>query len=160
MAAPVVAGAIALMLERNPTLSPEQVKHRLRSTATPLGDALMLDAAAAVGSIDAAEDYSTLRVTDAFAADMFAYLSGQPFAWRDLSFNGGVDSNGISWTNVTWENVTWENVTWENVTWESFSWMNVSWESVSTESVSWEAAEPLAAGALGSSRSGGWDLVN
>lgn len=166
MAAPVVAGAIALLLERNPSLAPEQVKHRLLATATPVPAATaaaqgagMLDALAAVGSIDAALDYSQLRVTDAFASGMFAYLQGQPFVWRDPAYNGGVDSFGTLWTNVTWENVTWDNVTWENVTWESFSWMNVTWESVSTESVTWEAATPLATGALGSS-GGGWKLVN
>ena len=87
------------------------------------------------------------------------FIEGQPFVWRDLTYDGGVDSFGIPWANVTWENVTWDNVTWENVTWESFSWMNVSWETVSAESVSWEAAEPLATGALGSS-GGGWNLVN
>jgi serine protease AprX len=166
MAAPVVAGAIALMLERNPTLSPEQVKYRLRSTATPMPapavgqGAGMLDAAAAVGSVDTSEEYSDLRVSDAFAAEMYAYLVGQPLVWRDPTYDGGVDSNGIPWANVTWENVTWDNVTWENVTWESFTWMNVTWDTVSAESVSWEAAEPLATGTLGSSRSGGWDLVN
>ena len=36
MAAPVVAGTIALMFERNPNLSTAQVKNRLKSTATPL----------------------------------------------------------------------------------------------------------------------------
>ena len=166
MAAPVVAGAIALLLERNPTLSPEQVKHHLRSTATQVASAGaadegagMLDVAGAVSAVDPTQDYSLLRVTDAFATDMFAYLVGQPFVWRDPTFNGGVDSSSVTWELVTWQNVTWDSVTWENVAWESFSWMSVSWESVSTESVTWDAAEPLSAGALGSS-GGGWKLVN
>ncbi len=166
MAAPVVAGAIALLLERNPTLNPEQVKHHLRSTASPVPSASaadegagMLDVAGAVSAVDPAQDYSLLRVTDAFATDMFAYLVGQPFVWRDPTYDGGVDSAGVSWQNVTWENVTWDNVTWENVSWESFSWMNVTWENVSWENVTWEASEPLATGALGSS-GGGWRLVN
>src|SRR5882762_1164377 len=36
MAAPVVSGVVALMLERTPTLTPAQVKSRLMGTATPL----------------------------------------------------------------------------------------------------------------------------
>jgi serine protease AprX len=166
MAAPVIAGAIALMLERNPTLSPEQVKHRLRSTATPVPGASaadegagMLDVAGAVSAVDPAQDYSLLRVTDGFASNMFAYLVGQPFVWRDPTYHGGVDSAGVSWANVTWANVTWDGVTWENVSWESFSWMGVTWESVATASVTWEAAAPLATGALGSS-GGGWNLLD
>ncbi|MFL5734269.1 MAG: S8 family serine peptidase, partial [Chloroflexia bacterium] len=37
MAAPVVAGAVALLLQDEPTLNPDQVKYRLVSTARPLG---------------------------------------------------------------------------------------------------------------------------
>src|SRR5437667_12119543 len=139
VAAPVVAGAIALMLERNPSLSPEQVKQHLRATATPVPGASssdegagMLNAVAAVGDVDPAQDYSLLRVTDAFASDMFAYLVGQPFVWRDPTYNGGLDSSGVPWGSVTWENVTWDSVTWENTTWEAFSWLNTTWETVST----------------------------
>src|SRR5439155_7291548 len=36
MAAPVVTGIVALMLERNPSLTPAQVKHRLLESASPL----------------------------------------------------------------------------------------------------------------------------
>src|SRR5205085_1065749 len=36
MAAPVVAGVAALLLQSNPSLTPNQVKYRLTSTATPL----------------------------------------------------------------------------------------------------------------------------
>jgi hypothetical protein len=119
----------------------------------------MLDVAGAVSAVDPAQDYSLLRVTDGFASNMFAYLVGQPFVWRDPTYHGGVDSAGVSWANVTWANVTWDGVTWENVSWESFSWMGVTWESVATASVTWEAAAPLATGALGSS-GGGWNLLD
>ena len=37
MAAPVVAGAIGLLLETNPDLTPEQVKSRLQSGCVDLG---------------------------------------------------------------------------------------------------------------------------
>ena len=36
MATPIVSGAIALLLEREPRLSPDQVKRRITETAIPL----------------------------------------------------------------------------------------------------------------------------
>lgn len=162
MAAPVVAGVVALMLERNPTLDPEQVKHRLRETAVPIlastpdgAGSGMVDAWLAVNSIDPALEYSAFRVTDQFATDMFAYLQGQPIVWRDVTYNGGVDATGRPWTSVTWANISWENVSWENISWEAFNWTNVSWEAISSQSISWEALGSLSLGTLGS-RGSGW----
>ncbi len=162
MAAPVVAGVVALMLERNPTLDPEQVKHRLRETAVPVLSSTpdgagsgMVDAWLAVSSVDPAAEYSPFRVTDQLATDMFAYLQGQPIVWRDVTYNGGVDANGRPWSDVTWANVSWENVSWENISWEAFNWSNVSWESFSSQSISWEALGSLSLGTLGS-RGSGW----
>jgi len=37
MAAPIVAGAAALLLQSNPSLTPDQLKYRLMATAQPLG---------------------------------------------------------------------------------------------------------------------------
>jgi serine protease AprX len=165
MAAPVVAGVVALMLERNPTLNPEQVKHRLKETAVPMVSAPfssgsgMVDAMAAVTNIDPALEYSVFRVTDQFATDMLTYLQGQPLVWRDLTFNGGLDPAGRPWATVTWGNISWESITWENISWEAFTWANVSWEAVSSLSVSWETAEALSMGSLGS-RGAGWDPLD
>jgi subtilisin family serine protease len=154
MAAPIVAGAIALMYERNPTLSPAQVKKRLKSTATPLWSMTSIDrgaglinAYAAAASINMDREYAAARVSDAFAKDMRRFIQGQPIVWRDLMHNGGVDSGGVTWEGVTWENVRWDAVTWENVTWESFTWEGVTWEGVTWETVTWESTDQQSTGA-------------
>ena len=145
MAAPVVTGVVALMLERDPTLTPAQVKHRLTSTATPLAygsptttGSGMVNAVAAVTDPDPGVDAIVAPVSDGFASEMFSYLYGQPLVWRDPSFNRGVDSHGRSWSDVSWSNVIWDQTTWANVSWASFSWTSVTWQDIAWEDVTWE----------------------
>jgi serine protease AprX len=166
MAAPVVTGVIALMLERNPALSPAQIKKRLKSTATALmfGTAFdrgagLVSAYKAVSSADAGREYALDRVSDAFAKDMRKFIQGQPFVWRDLTYNGGVDSAGTSWEGVTWENVRWDAVTWQNVTWEGFTWEGVTWEGVTWEAVTWQSTDQQSTGAQ-SGTGASWDPVD
>ncbi len=155
MAAPVVAGTVALMLERNSTLTPSMIKKRLEASATPLTGfsavdegAGRIDVAKAVGSISTDREYSSGRVTDSFAKDMRRFIAGQPITWKDLTYNGGVDSNNVTWENVTWSNITWDNITWENISWESFTWSNITWDNITWENISWESTSSLSTGAL------------
>jgi serine protease AprX len=166
MAAPVVSGTIALMFERNPTLTMSQVKKRLKSSVTPLSfgtsadrGAGLVNAYGAAASISTEKEYGAGRVSDAFAKDMRRFIQGQPFTWRDLTFNGGVDSGGTTWEGVTWENVRWDAVTWENVTWEGFTWEGVTWEGVTWESVTWQSTDQQSMGAQSGTGSG-WDPVD
>jgi serine protease AprX len=145
MAAPIVTGVVALMLERSPALTPEQVKNRLKGTATalPFGSpettgSGLVDAPAAVAATDQTADAATGQVSAGFASEMYPFLFGQPITWRDLTLNGGVDSNGVAWSEVSWLNVAWDAVTWQNVKWEAFNWSAVNWQEVSWENISWE----------------------
>jgi len=154
MAAPVVSGTIALMYERNASLTTAQIKKRLKSTTTALSFGTSLDRGAgivnayrAAASIDPEREYAPNRVSDAFAKDMKVFIYGQPFVWRDITYNGGVDSGGVTWEGVTWENVRWDAVTWENVTWEGFTWEGVTWEGVTWETVTWESTDQQTTGA-------------
>ena len=162
MAAPIVAGAVALLLQRYPGLAPRQVKAQLRATARPLTGvsrfdqgAGLIDAFAAISTPLAVAPLSTWRVSDAFATDLGRLLYGQPLVWRDPGFNHGVDSRGLRWTDISWENITWNDISWENISWEAFTWSDISWEKISWENISWELIVPL-----GSSGSGGWVLVD
>ena len=166
MAAPMVAGAIALMFERNSTLTTAQVKKRLKSTATSLSfgsssdrGAGLVNAYGAAASISTEKEYGAGRVSDAFAKDMRKFIQGQSFAWRDHTYNGGVDSGGTSWEGVTWENVRWDTVTWENVSWEGFTWEGVTWEGVTWETVTWQSTDQQSAGAQ-SGAGTSWDPLD
>jgi serine protease AprX len=145
MAAPIVTGVVALMLERTPALSPAQVKQRLMSTAAPLaygslyttGSGLVSAVAAVAAPVQPAEAV-TAPVSAGFAGDVYAFLRGQPLVWRDLRFNGGVDSKGIPWSDVNWSNISWDAITWANIHWESFNWAAVKWQDMTWEGITWE----------------------
>jgi serine protease AprX len=166
MAAPVVSGTIALMFERSPGLSTAQVKKRLKSSVTPLTfgtandrGAGLVNAYGAASSVSLEKEHGAGRVSDAFAKDMRRFIQGQQFVWRDLMFNGGVDSGGTTWEGVTWENVRWDAVTWENVTWEGFTWEGVTWEGVTWETVTWQSTDQQSMGAQ-SGTGTTWDPVD
>ena len=145
MAAPVVTGVVALMLERTPTLSPALVKQRLVGTATPLAygslyttGSGLVSAPAAVAAADQTAAAVAAPVSSGFAGTVYTSLNGQPLVWRDLGFNGGVDSRGVPWSAVNWADITWDVITWENLVWEAFNWSAVNWQDVTWESVTWE----------------------
>jgi serine protease AprX len=162
MAAPVVAGAVALLLEKDPTLNPRQVKQRLISGVTPLSfgttmtrGAGMLNALTSVGSTDRTAWNDAVRVSDGFASLVFPLIAGQPLVWRDLLFNGGFDSMGIPWGAITWTDITWDTVTWTDITWDSITWESITWESVAAQDITWDTAfDPL------SGSGPGWVPVN
>jgi len=145
MAAPIVTGVVALMIEQTPALTPAQVKQRLLTTAAPLAygslfttGSGLVSAVAAVTSVDQTAYAVTAPVSAGFAGNVYGYLYGQPLVWRDLGFNGGVDSHGVPWSDVNWTDITWDDITWENIDWQSFNWSAVSWQDMTWESISWE----------------------
>ncbi len=145
MAAPVVTGVVALMLEQNAALTPTQVKDRLKGTATALAygspvttGSGLVNAPAAVAASDQTAGAAATPVSAGFASEMYPALYGQPLVWSDLAFNGGVDSNGTPWSAVSWSNVVWDAVTWQNLNWASFNWSAISWQDISWEGITWE----------------------
>ena len=99
----------------------------------------------------------TNPVSDGFATEMYALLVGQAIAWRDPSYNGGVDSNGVLWSDITWDTIAWNEITWENLSWDAFNWAGITWEEVTWEEITWETTSQNV-NILGGAR--GWVLVN
>ena len=161
MAVPVVAGIAALYLERNPDATPRRVKQQLTGTAFPLlgvaatdQGAGVVDAFAALNALPQPMSYTRYPASSAFATQIYSKVYGQPIVWRDPSFNGGVDQNGITWQNITWQNITWQNITWQNIVWEAFTWPNITWQDITWQNVTWQTA------GTPTSDSGSWTLVD
>jgi serine protease AprX len=113
MAAAVVSGAVALLLQDEPNLNPDQVKYRLTHTASSLG----------TGS-------------GAGLLDVIAATNGN----SSQTSNTGIPASALLWTGsdpVTWNSVNWGSVNWGSVNWGSVNWGSVNWGSVNWGSDYW-----------------------
>ncbi|WP_052947512.1 S8 family serine peptidase [Aneurinibacillus tyrosinisolvens] len=117
MAAPVVTGTVALMLEANPSLTPNQIKAVLANTTQTYSG--MTDNA---GVIDAEKAV-------ALAKDEQKLQSIAPGGYNEWPRSPYIGDNGkdIDYTKVSWNKVSWNKVSWNKVSWNKVSWNKVSW---------------------------------
>jgi serine protease AprX len=115
MSAPVVSGAVALLLQDKPDLNPDQVKYRLMATAN--------------------QDWPGYNPTESGSGylDVQAAVNGT----TTESANTGISvsqmlssgDNPVAWDSVGWNSVGWNSVGWNSVGWNSVGWNSVGWNS-------------------------------
>ena len=118
MSTGVVSGAVALLLQDEPGLNPDQVKYRLMATAAPFAGPMP-------GS------------TGAGYLDIYAAVNGNTTA----TANTGTAASQLLWSGsdpITWGSVNWASVNWASVNWASVNWASVNWASVNWASVNWD----------------------
>lgn len=119
MAAPMVSGAAALLMQDEPLLNPDQVKYRLMATANKNW----------VG-------YNAQRAGAGYL-DVYAAVNGLTVQ----TANTGTPASQLLWTGtdpVNWGSVNWSSVNWSSVNWSSVNWSSVNWSSVNWSSDVWE----------------------
>jgi serine protease AprX len=107
MAAPMVSGAVALLLQDEPNLTPDQVKYRLTATARA---------------------FDTRTRAGAGYLDVYAMVHGS----TTQSANTGIPASRLLWSGsaaVNWNSVNWNSVNWNSVNWNSVNWNSVNWNS-------------------------------
>jgi serine protease AprX len=160
MATATVAGAAALMLDKNPLLVPDQIKYRLMGTARPIattdpnlaGQGLIDTYAAAtstslglanqglqpstgLGSIDAARGSIDVWVetpAGSLALDGEVTAQTSPDAIDPTNPLGLVSYDAIQFTSAGWDATRW------NATrWNAGDWMATRWNGAEFEATRW-----------------------
>ena len=168
MAAPVVSGTVALMLEANPTLTPNAVKAILEFTAqVKSGESPLAEGA---GMLNA---HGAVRMARFFAAPQNGLgpegdtLVNQwiPWShqliWGNYRVSGGVPLPGSNaWTtDVTWgalktasgtpvvwgaadaDNIVWSTAGADNIVWSTANSDNIVWSTAGADNIVWSTAD-------------------
>ncbi len=143
MSAPMVSGAVALLLQVEPGLNANQVKYRLLNSGGTLSGYPYLDVSAVINSVTT-EEANQGQVPHMLLAKMamIAYWAsvngGEDIDWGNVDW-GSVNWNSVNWNAVNWNAVNWNAVNWNSVNWNSVNWNAVNWNSVNWNSVNWNS---------------------
>jgi serine protease AprX len=185
MSAPAVSGVVALMLQANPNLTPNQIKAILTRTARSVSGADR--SAVGAGQVDAAAAVALARTSPTTRANgglvpslgllkaIVPVLQTMKPKWRHTGWwmgrywtNGSWDNGG--WDNGGWDNGGWDNGGWDNGSWDTVAALNLDWENMGWDSAGWDQLGVDDSGwdngswdngswDNGSWDSGGWDSV-
>jgi serine protease AprX len=160
MSTAVVSGVVALVLQRQPNLTPDQVKSVLTGTTRAFGQTSGVTAARATigaGLIDAnAAATSSLRAganrglqpTDVVASTLYPAIYGQPLHWKNPLLGGllwtllgwtTLDWNNLAWDNLAWDTIAWNNLAWDNLAWDNLAWDATRWNNLAWDNLAWDS---------------------
>ncbi len=145
--APVVSGAAALILARNPSWTPDKVKGALMVSArsTAAGMALGVGEINAKGAFDVTSPPNpNLALNQFVGADGTGGVAFDSASWANAA-TANASWNQASWNQASWASASWANASWNQASWASASWAQASWASASWNAASWAAASWAAA---------------
>ncbi|MPZ71853.1 MAG: S8 family serine peptidase [Nitriliruptorales bacterium] len=154
----VVSGLAALLIEHNPSLTPDQVKRVLTRTASPIADTgtdvqgagrVRVDAAlsAAPGPAQWQTSTATGRgLIDASRGDMIVASDCDGDGTPEI-IQGEIDVRcepwdpdawtGVAWTDEAWTGQHWPHSSWSSAAWNGVAWTGGTWTGVAWTGVAW-----------------------
>jgi serine protease AprX len=180
----ITSGAVALVLQKYPALTPDQVKSYFASNAyglsatigfqqgrgeIRLGQMLNKSPAASTQKFPSATGTGSLELSrgqDHLSRDGVVLTGeqdvfGQPVDTSALaaaeaagSSWSGGDWNGSSWSGSSWSGSSWSGSSWSGSSWSGSSWSGSSWSGSSWSGSSWSGSSWSGSSWSGSSWSG------
>jgi len=160
-AAAITSGAAALVLQKFPSMSPDQVKAFFKNDAvglvgpSPLSQgagefdlaAMLLDGmpwkyaqrfhpATGTGTLEAARGQDHLT-HDGVVLQGEQDIFGAPF---DSAAMAKLEAAGSSWSGGKWNGSTWSGSTWSGSTWSGSTWSGSSWSGSTWSGSSWSGS--------------------
>ncbi|MDQ3952451.1 MAG: S8 family peptidase [Actinomycetota bacterium] len=163
MATATVSGIVAQLLQDEPGLTPDQVKHRLTSTARAIDEADPLRAGAGLVDAYAAANSTSLEAANQGLAHATGlgllqgdrgsagvevvtpigqlYLQGEFVAQTDPEQISPTNPAGlVPWAGATWKAEGWDAASWAGATWKSGDWTGATWKGATWKATVWDGA--------------------
>ena len=141
MAAGVVSGAAALLIEAHPDWTPDRVKGALVGT---LRDGV-IDVPAAIRAKD-----GLVANADATPSRLFETADGSAdwsrISWSRISWSQAQGDLAAGWSRISWScacpqapsgddspvdpsRISWSRISWSRISWSRISWSRISWSA-------------------------------
>ncbi|GAC1319410.1 MAG: hypothetical protein NVSMB2_14700 [Chloroflexota bacterium] len=168
MSAPVVTGAVAVLLQRYPSLTPGQIKNILVESARTYpgqpdkaGALDIQSALTAAATPPTSTTYLPLPLFGPQAPSSDATIVWNGSTWATSYYSGsqwvsgwapslltiiglqaahwdGTSWDGAHWDSVSWDGTRWQSAHWDSAHWDSAHWDSAHWDSAHWDSVSWD----------------------
>ena len=159
----MTSGAVALLLDANPGLTPDQVKDALRVSADanvlPLQSSyfagkgvVRVDRAAGVTPTSKVQSFTPSNGTgliEKARGDVHIVINGTPLegeitvlgsVWDGTRWSGTRWSGGV-WDGTRWSAGKWMGTRWSDATWTGEQWLGSSWTGTRWSGTRWSDAE-------------------
>jgi len=138
--APVVAGAAALMIGADLSLTPNDVKVRLMGTADPVRGATVHQQGAGTLDVDealAATTHASGPALSAFLGDGKNFFKNSDYnkwekrAWQKYGWTK------YKWTKYKWTKYKWTKYKWTDIAWTKYKWTKYKWTEYEWAKYKW-----------------------